>query len=111
MAAPSVTADSTRESGETVPPAGAGGIGGFISGGPPVPPFAGESAQTAAEGFRAPTAPVRGIEIAKPFGTHTSHVSSTPAEPSLVFAGATMKDLPGVIRDERGVRLAPEAED
>jgi hypothetical protein len=34
-----------------------------------------------------------------------------PQDEILIFAGEASKDLPGVIRDERGVRLAPEVDD
>lgn len=75
---------------------GRGSIGGFISATSRAP--AGEVARSAGEGrtFAAPA-------------PRPAPREPEPIEPS--FAGASAKDLHGLIRDERGVRLAPEAED
>jgi hypothetical protein len=91
-----------RRSGEGARGAGEGsghGIGGFISATAPVP--AGEVARSAGEG--------RTFAAAYAARPAAGPRDPGPVEPS--FAGEIARDLRGLIRDERGVRLAPEAED
>jgi cyanophycin synthetase len=97
---PAVSGEVGRSAGEGFASPGetgarGNGIGGFIT--PAVgPKVSGETVRTAAEGFVPPRPPPR---VRDP----------EPVESS--FAGEKAKSLHGLIRDERGVRLAPETED
>jgi cyanophycin synthetase len=82
-------------------PAG-GGIGGFIAADPTDPP-----APPAARTGPAARGPAR--DAAAP-GNNASRAPQVPADAGVREAGAGTRDLPGLIRDERGVRLAPEPE-
>jgi cyanophycin synthetase len=84
----------------------AAGIGGFIAPAPPAP--AAEVARKSGEG--------RHVSVegrVPPPRLVASHVTAAPEpDPAVpLFAGEGSKELRGLIRDERGVRLAPETED
>ncbi len=94
-----------------------GGIGGFIAAAPAPTPAAarapvGEIARSGSEGFVPAVRPAPRPAARKP-------MAAPPPEPALdvndgsgeLFSGSTATELPGLIRDERGVRLAPEIED
>jgi cyanophycin synthetase len=83
---PSATGDVARSTGES-----SDGIGGFIA---PAVTTAAASAE-----------PPRSI------GASAGKPSSRPASTEMAEAAATDNLLPGLIRDERGVRLAPETDD
>lgn len=89
------------------------GIGGFMADAAPAASLvgAGEAARSAGEGFRAPPPALRGREITRPEPLAAPARSREGAEATAAFAGEAARELPGLIRDERGVRLAPETED
>jgi cyanophycin synthetase len=90
--APDAPGGTERRPTESLAASGAGSIGGFIADAPPAAVPAGREA-----GKSTPPA------------SHAGPRDVTDATAG--FAGEAARDLPGLIRDERGVRLAPEIED
>jgi hypothetical protein len=92
---------------------GTSGIGGFMADAPTSHAAAGEVARSAGEGPNpaAKGAPIKATTTArKPVPPPPSPPASPPDARD--EAGAGREDLmPGIIRDERGVWIAPEAED
>jgi cyanophycin synthetase len=101
---PAPAGEVARSAGEgAVKPGDGDGIGAFIAASAHAEP-SGESARTAAEGYVPPRPAPR------PAGPRAP--TTEAGEPvELTYAGESAKELHGLIRDERGVRLAPEAED
>jgi cyanophycin synthetase len=93
--------------------AAAGGIGGFIAdgAGPGSPRAEALSAPASAQALERPPS---AVPAAVP-GSHPKRVplpvTASVLEDGVREAGSSTRDLPGLIRDERGVRLAPETED
>jgi hypothetical protein len=92
---------------------GASGIGGFMADAPTSPAKAGEVARSAGEGLSNTTQPAPAkvaLGARKPAPPPPSPPDSPPEAGDEAGAGVE-KLMPGVIRDERGVWIAREAED
>jgi cyanophycin synthetase len=101
----SATSPGTAGDVEKAGPAAAaasGGIGGFIA-----EPTADTTAAPAGRPDPGSRAPSKGVQLPD---AHAARTAPPPSDAGMREAGTGTSDLPGLIRDERGVRLAPEPE-
>jgi cyanophycin synthetase len=89
------------------------GIGGFITGAGAASVTHGETARSASEAYAAPAVTAPAVKVGRHIEAHaaTAHSEAVELGGVSVFAGESSRELTGLVRDERGVRLAPETDD
>jgi hypothetical protein len=89
------------------------GIGGFIAGTATSPVSHGETVRSASEAYAAPAARAAYTNVGRHREAPAANGQVDVAERigTTMFAGESSRELTGLIRDERGVRLAPENDD